>query len=86
MDLEKERNAKQSEQTPQSQRLEEEQAAAKLKAELVRAEEAADEMETKYHDTVGQLDMTKGELEDLQRKNQILERRLANYANRVRVL
>jgi hypothetical protein len=48
----------------------------KLKKDLEEAQRSAEEMEIKYHDTAGQLDMIKADLEEALRKNQALERKL----------
>jgi len=40
------------------------------------AQQLAEEMEMKYHDTSGQLDMVRADLEEALRKNQALEKKL----------
>lgn len=57
----------------------------KLQKDLEEAQRSAEEMETKYHDTAGQLDMIKADLEEALRKNQALERKLqASILNQVK--
>ncbi|PSN41493.1 hypothetical protein C0J52_07209 [Blattella germanica] len=62
--------------SPQAMREEDEQEKRKLRKELDEAQKTADEMESKFHDTLGQLDMARTDIEELQRKNQVLERKL----------
>jgi hypothetical protein len=51
---------------------------------LEEAQRSAEEMEIKYHDTAGQLDMIRADLEEALRKNQALERKLqASLLNQV---
>ena len=48
------------------------------------AQKLAEEMETKYHDTAGQLDMVRADFEEALRKNQALEKKLqASLLNQV---
>jgi hypothetical protein len=48
------------------------------------AQRSAEEMEMKYHDTAGQLDMVRADLEEALRKNQALEKKLqASLLNQV---
>lgn len=47
-------------------------------------QKSAEEMEMKYLDTAGQLDMVRADLEEAQRKNQALEKKLqASLLNQV---
>jgi hypothetical protein len=47
-------------------------------------QQLAEAMETKYHDTAGQLDMVRADLEEALRKNQALEKKLqASLLNQV---
>jgi hypothetical protein len=48
----------------------------KLKKDLEEAQRSAEEMEMKFHDTAGQLDMIRADLEEALRKNQALEKKL----------
>ncbi|XP_047097690.1 bromodomain-containing protein 4-like [Schistocerca piceifrons] len=64
-------------QTPAAKRSEEQQEIKKLREQMREAQKATEELEKKYHDTAGQLDMTRAEVDDLQRKNQALEKKLA---------
>nr|CAD7196016.1 unnamed protein product [Timema douglasi] len=78
VEIEKEKNTKmQEDRTPQVLKKEHEEETKKLQSELRESQHAVEEIENKYHDTVGQLDMTKNDLEDALRKNQQLERKLA---------
>jgi hypothetical protein len=48
------------------------------------AQRSAEEMEMKYHDTAGQLDMVRADLEEALRKNQALEKKIqASLLNQV---
>lgn len=48
------------------------------------AQKLAESMETKYHNTAGQLDMVRADLEEALRKNQALEKKLqASLLNQV---
>ncbi|XP_069684121.1 glutamic acid-rich protein-like isoform X2 [Periplaneta americana] len=78
VELEKAQTAKKSteDQSPQLRREEDEQEKQKLKKDLEEAHRTADEMETKYYNTAGELDMVKSDLEEALRKNQILEKKL----------
>lgn len=78
VELEKERAAKRQTEdvSPQARREEDEQEKRKLKKDLEEAQRSAEEMEMKYHDTAGQLDMIRADLEEALRKNQALERKL----------
>nr|CAD7263091.1 unnamed protein product [Timema shepardi] len=81
VEIEKEKNTKkQEDRTPQVLKKEYEEETKKLQSELRESQHAVEEIENKYHDTVGQLDMTKNDLEDALRKNQQLERKLASIA------
>ena len=56
----------------------------KLKKQTEEAQKLAEAMETKYHDTAGQLDMVRADLEEALRKNQALEKKLqASLLNQV---
>ncbi|CAG2060442.1 unnamed protein product [Timema podura] len=78
VEIEKEKNTKkQEDRTPQVLKKEFEEETKKLQSELRESQHAVEEIENKYHDTVGQLDMTKNDLEEALRKNQQLERKLA---------
>nr|CAD7438639.1 unnamed protein product [Timema bartmani] len=81
VEIEKEKNTKkQEDRTPQVLKKEFEEETKKLQSELQESQHAVEEIENKYHDTVGQLDMTKNDLEEALRKNQQLERKLASIA------
>jgi uncharacterized coiled-coil DUF342 family protein len=56
----------------------------KLKKQMEVTQKSAEEMEMKYLDTAGQLDMVRADLEEAQRKNQALEKKLqASLLNQV---
>jgi hypothetical protein len=58
----------------------------KLKKDLEEAQRAAEDMEMKFHDTAGQLDMIRADLEEALRKNQALEKKLqASLLNQVNI-
>nr|CAD7406500.1 unnamed protein product [Timema poppensis] len=83
VEIEKEKNTKkQEDRTPQVLKKEHEEETKKLQSELRESQHAVEKIENKYHDTVGQLDMTKNDLEDALRKNQQLERKLASIAKK----
>jgi hypothetical protein len=55
-----------------------------MRKNLEEVQKSAEEMETKYHDAVSQLDMVRADLEEALRKNQALERKLqASILNQV---
>jgi hypothetical protein len=54
---------------------------------LEAAQRSAEEIEIKYHDMAGQIDMVRADLEEALRKNQALERKLqASLLNQVNVM